>query len=144
LSGEDIPERRALLIGSLLERFDVDDLTGLLPERQEQIAELERLARIDLAELVPQPPAEPAGAPQVILEFFLDRDNAKQVNLALDVITRRHPKMGGRSDALIHLAHSYLCANQASLVISPDLPPSPAPALQEENQDGATNPHGLS
>ncbi|NIM05247.1 MAG: ParB N-terminal domain-containing protein, partial [Armatimonadetes bacterium] len=126
LSGEDIPERRALLIGNLLERFEVDDLAGLLPESKEQIAELKRFAQIDLDELVPQTPAEPAGAPQVILEFFLDRDDAEQVNLALDVITHRHPEMGGRSEALVHLAHSYLCANQASLVISPDLPPSPA------------------
>ena len=47
LSGEDIPERRALLIGRLLEAFEVDDLAGLLPESQDQVAELARLAGTD-------------------------------------------------------------------------------------------------
>jgi len=119
LSGEDIPERRALLIGSLLESFGVDDLAGLLPESQDQIAELQRLARVELDELVPRPQPEVAGAPQVIIEFFLGRDGAKQVNLALDVIAHRHPEMGGRSDALVHLAQSYLSANEDGPVISP-------------------------
>ena len=119
LSGEDIPERRALLVGSLLESFELDDLAGLLPESQDQIAELERLARVHLDDLAPQPPAAVAGGPQVILEFFLSRDGAKQVNLALDVIAHRHPEMGGRSDALVHLACSYLSANGSSPVISP-------------------------
>lgn len=117
LTGEDIPERRALLIGSLLESFEVDDLAGLLPESQDQIAELQRLARVDLDELGPRPPAEVAGAPQVIIEFFLGRDGAKQVNLALDVIAHRHPDIGGRSDALVHLARSYLSASEPSPVI---------------------------
>ena len=119
LSGEDIPERRALLIGSLLESFELDDLAGLLPESQDQIAEIERLARVNLDELMPRPSAEVASASQVILEFFLDRHGAKQVNLALDVIAHRHPEMGGRSDALVHLACSYLSANGSSPVISP-------------------------
>jgi ParB/RepB/Spo0J family partition protein len=119
LSGEDIPERRALLIGSLLESFEVDDLASLLPESQDQIAELERIAKIDLDELVPRPPVELACASQVILEFFLDRDGAKQVNLALDVIAHRHTEMGMRSAALVHLARSYLSANGSSPVTSP-------------------------
>lgn len=119
LSGEDIPERRALLIGSLLESFEVNDLAGLLPESQDQIAELQRLARVELDELLPRPPVEVEGAPQVILEFFLDRDGAKEVNLALDVIAHRHPKTGGRSDALVHLARHYLSANGTVPVLSP-------------------------
>jgi len=121
LSGEDILERRALLIGSLLESFGVDDLAGLLPESQDQIAELQRLARVDLDELVPRPPAEVAGASQVILEFFVDQDGAKEVNLALDVIAHRHPETGGRSAALVHLARSYLSAHE----FSPANRPSP-------------------
>lgn len=124
LSGEDIPERRALLIGSLLESFGVDDLAGLLPESEDQIIELQRLARVELDELMPQPSAEVAGAPQVILEFFLGRDGAKQVNLALEVIAHRHPQMGGRSDALVHLAASYLGASE----------PSPAPGSSGESK----------
>jgi len=127
LSGEDIPERRALLIGSLLESFETDDLAGLLPESRDQIAELQRLARVELDELMPRPPAEVAGAPQVILEFFLGRDGAKQVNLALDVIAHRHPAMGGRAEALVHLARSYLSTHE----------PSPTPRPSGEGAAGA-------
>lgn len=114
LSGEDIPERRALLIGSLLESFEADDLAGLLPESADQIAELERLARVDLDELAPRPSAELTSAPHVILEFFLDGATARQVNLALDVIAHRHPEMDGRAEALVHLARSYLAAGGLS------------------------------
>jgi ParB-like chromosome segregation protein Spo0J len=127
LCGEDIPERRALLIGSLLESLGVDDLAGLLPESQDQIAELQRLARVDPDELVRRPPAEVASAPQVILEFFLGGDGAQQVNLALDVIAHRHPETGGRSAALVHLARSYLSAHD----------PDPASRPSSESEDGA-------
>jgi len=127
LSGEDIPERRALLIGSLLESFGVDDLAGLLPESPDQIAELQRLARVELDELVPRSSAELAGAPRVILEFFLDKDSANQVNLALDLIAHSHPEMGGRAEALVHLARSYLSAHE----------PSPTPRPSGEGEAGA-------
>ncbi len=119
LSGEDTPERRALLVGNLLESFELDDLTDLLPESHDQLAELERLARVDFAELAPQPLVEAEGALRVILEFFLDQDGAAEVNLALDVISHRNPKLDGRSQALISLARSYLSMNEPSAITSP-------------------------
>jgi ParB/RepB/Spo0J family partition protein len=114
LSGEDIPERRALLVGSLLESFEVDDLAGLLPESPDQITELQRLAQVDLDQLAQRPSAQLTGEPQVILEFFLDGDSARQVNLALDVIVCRYPEMDGRAEALVHLARGYLSAGELS------------------------------
>lgn len=119
LSGEDVPERRVLLIGSLLESFEVNNLADLLPESHDQLAELERLARIDPDELVSRPADETEGRPQVILEFFLNWDSAREVNLVLDIIAHRHPDLGGRSDALTHLARSYLSANGPNPVASP-------------------------
>jgi ParB/RepB/Spo0J family partition protein len=119
LSGEDTPERRALLVGSLLESFELDDLTDLLPESHDQLAELERLARVDFAELVPQPTVEAEGGPLVILEFFLNQDRAAEVNLALDVISHRNPELDGRSQALTYLARNYLSVNEPSAITSP-------------------------
>lgn len=119
LSGEDTPERRALLVGNLLESFELKDLTDLLPESHDQLVELERLARVDFDELLPQPSVEAEGRRRVILEFFLDQDGAAEVNLALDVISHRNPKLDGRSQALIHLARSYLSVNEPGAVISP-------------------------
>ena len=119
LSGEDTPERRALLIGSLLESFELDELAELLPESHDQLAELERLAKIDPVELIPGVTAEAEGPPKIILEFFLDHDAAKEVNLALDVIAHRHPELGWRSQALVYLARSYLSANDPRRMVSP-------------------------
>jgi len=119
LNGEEIPERRALLIGNLLESFELDDLADLLPDSRAQLAELEQLARVDFDELVPSAQAESAGTSQVILEFFLDQDRAREVSLALDLVAHRHPAMQGRSDALVHLARSYLSTNGSSPMNSP-------------------------
>ena len=76
-------------------------------------------AIVDLDELVPQPSVEAEGGPLVILEFFLDQDGAAEVNLALDVISHRNPKLDGRSQALIYLARSYLSMNEPSAITSP-------------------------
>jgi len=119
LNGEDIPERRALLIANLLESFELDDLADLLPDSRAQLAELEQLARVDFDELVPSAQAESAGTSQVILEFFLDQDRAREVSVALDLVAHRHPAMQGRSDALVHLARSYLSTNGSSPMNSP-------------------------
>ena len=52
LSGKDVPERRATLLESLLQGFDIDELTSLLPDDKKQIEELERLSRLELDEAI--------------------------------------------------------------------------------------------
>jgi hypothetical protein len=108
LSGEDIPERRALLVGSLLESFDLDELAALLPEDRDQLAELERLVRAEPEPLPVSSKDHDDRDPRVILEFFLDQNCAKEVNLALDLMTHRHPNNADRSAALVQLARYYL------------------------------------
>lgn len=108
LSGEDIPERRALLIGSLLESHDLEELLSLLPEDKDQLAELERLAKVEEADMAPALRHNREDTPTVILEFFLNMEGAKKVNLALELIFQRFPETAARSDALIQLANSYL------------------------------------
>jgi ParB/RepB/Spo0J family partition protein len=111
LSGEDIPERRAMLVGNLLETFSLDELSALLPEGRDQLAELERLAKVEPDDLLAAPQEADESTPRVILEFFLEHERAKEVNLALDLIAHRCPNMAARSDALVQLARSYLATN---------------------------------
>ena len=108
LSGNDIPERRALLIGSLFERYQRDDLVTLLPESHAQLAELERLEEADLKTCLFQNPSAVKGKTKSILEFFLDSEEAKDVNLALETAAKKHREAGGRSQALAYIARSYL------------------------------------
>ena len=48
LSGQDIPERRAILLDNLLHSFDIDELEFLLPDDRKQIEQLERLAHFEI------------------------------------------------------------------------------------------------
>ena len=114
LSGEDTPERRALLIDSLLGSFGLDDLAELLPENRGQLEELERLAHVDIDELPASVPDEHEDEGVVILEFFMDRRCADEVNLALELAVHVHKDVRKRSEALVHLARSYLQGHGSS------------------------------
>ena len=131
LSGEDVPERRAVLISRLLESFDRNVLVSLLPDRQQHIAELERIAKLDLAELVPRPTAAVAGGSTVVLEFFVDAEGARQVGTALDAIAHRDAQLNGRSAALVRLACCYLSAEG----IQPGGGDKQVPAAGEQTKD---------
>lgn len=104
LAGTDVPERRAALLESLLGTFDVDELAGLLPEERGQIEELERLARLEPAELVPagawRAQTSCSGHPRL----FLEEAEAKEVNLALDPIRASDEEKASCSQALVLLA----------------------------------------
>lgn len=109
LAGTDVPERRAALLDSLMKAFDVDDLAGLLPEDRSQIEELERLARLEPAELGPASASgEQTPHVPVILDFVLEEAEAKEVNLALDLIRVSDGEESSRSQALVGLARFYL------------------------------------
>jgi len=87
LSGDDVPERRSLLVETLLHGRSVDEPSALLPDRKSYLAELERLARLELDDLLPsEPTEESASGVPVILEFMLDETAATEINLALDLI----------------------------------------------------------
>lgn len=108
LSGEDVPERRALLVSNLIDGFGIEELAQLLPEGPDQLRELERLVHADLEELPPAISDEDHSPGLVILEFFLDRHHAQEVNLALDLIAHRHGDVHRKSDALVRLASDYI------------------------------------
>jgi len=109
LSGDDVPERRSLLVETLLDGRSVEELSALLPDRRSYLAELERLTRLELDDLVPSEPAEgSASEVPVILDFMLDEAAAKEVNLALDLIVNARDGAATRGQALQLLARFYL------------------------------------
>ncbi len=108
LSGSDVPERRAALLENLLATFDINELSTLLPDDRKQIEELERLSRLEPDEFTRQTIVEEKFQVPVILSFMLDESEAKEVNLALDLILNAENEKLSRSQALTHLARFYL------------------------------------
>lgn len=109
LAGSDIPERRAVLLESLLGTFDIAELSALLPDDPRQIEELERLSRLEPEDLVPSSAAsERESRVPVILDFMLEEAEAKEVNLALDMVQESAKSEIPRSQALARLARFYL------------------------------------
>ena len=108
LSGSDVPERRAVLLENLLDTFDIDELSSLLPDSESQIEELRWLSRIESDDFTPRATAGKRFTVPVILDFILEESEAKEVNLALDLILNREKEELSRSQALLCLARFYL------------------------------------
>jgi ParB family chromosome partitioning protein len=108
LAGSDIPERRAALLESLLGGFDIAELSALLPDDRRQIEELERLSRLEPEDLVAGAPEKQEAHVPVILDFILEEAEAKEVNLALDMVRASEAENISSSQALIRLARFYL------------------------------------
>ncbi len=108
LSGKDVPERRAALLDNLFQSFDVDDLTLLLPDDKKQIEQLERLAHLELDELSGQGTVKEELKVPVMLSFTLDEPEAKELNLALDLVINKEERNLSRGQALVRLARFYL------------------------------------
>jgi hypothetical protein len=108
LSGNEVPERRAALMDNLLQAFDVDELTALLPDDKKQIEELRRLSRFEPDEIITRISAEEKLAIPVILTFMVEESEAKEVNLALDLILNTEKEKLSRSQAFVYLARFYL------------------------------------
>jgi ParB family transcriptional regulator, chromosome partitioning protein len=108
LSGKDIPERRANLLDSLLQSFHIDQLTSLLPDDKKQIEQLERLSHLELDALSEQRTIREEFKVPVMLNFILDESEAKELNLALDLVLNKNKGNVSRSQALTHLARFYL------------------------------------
>jgi ParB-like chromosome segregation protein Spo0J len=108
LSGNEIPERRAALLDNLLQAFDLDELTVLLPDDRKQIEELRRLSRLEPDEIITRTSGEEKLAIPAIMTFMVEESEAKEVNLALDLILRVEEEKLSRGQALFHLARFYL------------------------------------
>jgi ParB family chromosome partitioning protein len=108
LSGNEVPERRAALLDNLLQSFDLDELTALLPDDRKQIEELRRLSRLEPDEIITRTSGEEKLAISVILTFIVEESEAKEVNQALDLILKTKKEGLARGQALACLARFYL------------------------------------
>ncbi|MGD9118761.1 MAG: ParB N-terminal domain-containing protein, partial [Dehalococcoidia bacterium] len=104
LSGDEIPERRAAPLENLLQTFDLDELTALLPDDRKQIEELRRLSRLEPDEIIERTSGEEKLTIPVILSFIVEESEAKEINLALDLILKTEEEEQSRSRALTYLA----------------------------------------
>ncbi len=107
LSGTDVPERRTALLENLFGAFDSDELSLLLPENEKQIETLRKLCNLELDEFNKQDVTKETQIP-VILTFMLEEAEAKEINLALDLIITNEKERRSRSQALACLARFYL------------------------------------
>jgi hypothetical protein len=114
LSGKDIPERRATLLDNLLQSFDIDELASLLPDDKKQIEQLKQLSHLDFDELFGHRTIREVLRIPVMLNYVLDESEAKELNLALDLVLNRETAIHSRSQALVHIAHCYLKNYQCS------------------------------
>jgi hypothetical protein len=116
LGGKDIPERRAILIETLLEKLPTDELARLLPDRKNQIEKLQELACIELDDSETNQPEDHSDEPKdfVVLEFTLEQTQADEINLALDLAVHSADSKLSRSHALMEIARSYLNQRKAS------------------------------
>jgi len=108
LSGTDTPERRSMLIENLLGAFSKDELSSMLPENEKQIEELRQLIHPKLDELCEKDTIEKDVKVPVIMTFMLEEPEAKELDLALDLIISTNEGILPRSKALVILAHFYL------------------------------------
>ena len=114
LVGKDIPERRAMLIETLLQQHSEEELTGILPDKKKQIEKLCALARISLVDS-----AEPSSegdaddiAGDVAIMFVLHQSEASEVELALELASYENGNLK-RSEALLQMARAYLSRDGA-------------------------------
>jgi hypothetical protein len=108
LSGNDTPERRAMLIENLLGSFSKDELLSLIPENEKQIEALRQLTHIELDESSQKDIIAKHMQVPVIVTFMLEEPEAKELDLALDLIVNTDEGILPRSKALVTLARSYL------------------------------------
>ena len=108
LSGNEVPERRAALLNNLLQAFDLDELTALLPDDKKQIEKLKRLSSLEPDEIITRTSGEEKLAIPVIITFMVEESEAKEVNLALDLILKAEEEELSRGQALVYLARFYL------------------------------------
>lgn len=107
LSGTEIPERRAALLDNLLQSFDLDELATLLPDDRKQIEELRRLSSLEPDEIIKEVSEGEKLTIPVILTFMVEESEAKEVNLALDLILKVEKELSLGS-ALAYLSRFYL------------------------------------
>lgn len=108
LSGEDVPERRAILLEELLESYEIEELALFLPDAPSLLAAITQLDDSAIpTEQDGGPRFEVMDLPQVIT-FMLEDEQATVLNAAIDAMIGESAEGLSRSEALVTIARLYL------------------------------------
>ena len=103
LEGEDVPERRAVLISLLQQDFSLPELAKLLPENLPDLKEMQRLWKLDLESLREnfEHQAEEflRDVPKIVT-FVLNAEQANALEEALTLIAETNSELQSRASRL--------------------------------------------
>ncbi len=108
LSGNEVPERRAVLVGQLAMHFEDEELMLFLPDKRKKLEALMRLARVELNNPQFREANKTGLEDSVVVSFKLDKADTQPVELALGLLEN---STGGRippGKALVELAQFFL------------------------------------
>jgi hypothetical protein len=109
LAGSEVPEKRAMLLESLLQHMSVEELVTLLPDRRHALEELMRLSKLEMNDLGRPAGVETEDAPiPVMIRCKLEEAGARCVDLALDLIIEESGGHLSRGRALVELARFFI------------------------------------
>jgi hypothetical protein len=108
LSGNDVPERRVILLDELVKHHDPAELAGLLPDPEEFLRAILQFDGTDIASAEDEAPSlDQADLPHIVT-FMLSDAHAMEVNMAIDMTINRAPSPMTRGEALAAVARFYL------------------------------------
>ncbi|MFN8547759.1 MAG: ParB/RepB/Spo0J family partition protein [Candidatus Eisenbacteria bacterium] len=111
LQGQDVPIRRAELLHELLAEMSADDLAGLLPEDEKQLADLHSLLEFPAdeiaAQLAEQAAEEDKLLPQV-LTYVVSPEQAEVIEQAVERASDGTAGRDRKARGLTNLAKQYL------------------------------------
>ena len=111
LAGQDVPIRRAELVHELLADTSVDDLAGLLPETDKQLAELHSLLEFPADEIAAflgqQAEAAEKNLPRA-LTFVVTPEQEQLIEAAIEAASDGTPGRDRKARGLTNLARHYL------------------------------------
>jgi ParB-like chromosome segregation protein Spo0J len=108
LAGQDVPERRAILLEELLAHHELSELVGLLPDPESDLATVAQFDDTDIAVREDEVLLiEEADLPQMIT-FMLSEEHARELNAAIDRMIQEEERNMSRGEAVVAIARCYL------------------------------------
>ena len=111
LEGQDIPVRRAQLLHELLGEMSADDLAGLLPETERQIADLHSLLEFpadEIAALLDEEAEEQEKVLPRVMSFVVTPDQEQVIEEAVEQASDGTPGRDRKARGLTNLAKRFL------------------------------------
>ena len=115
LEGQDLPIKRAQLIHELIGEMSQGDLSGLLPETDKQIEELEALLQFPAEEIAALLEEESEKAERVlprVMTFVVSPEQEELIERAVELASDGTPRRDRKARGLTNLARHFLGEKQ--------------------------------